>query len=168
VYLPNVGLMLALSWATFRLPYPYPYIAIAMIGTFYLTKLLYIIPMYRSQHHYVEHSITDFPDQWALYLWRGLMAQKNGQKFSAMSAYLLGLRHRPNDYKLNYNLAGILKELGFPVESKKYYIIAGECLKDEYVDDKETVEAIDKARVELEAQIDKESGKNRIVLPGRQ
>jgi hypothetical protein len=158
LYLPNVGLMLSLSWVLFLTPYPYE-IASFIIGA-YLVKLLQIIPSYKTQKDYVEYSIINFPDQHALYNWRGLIARTKGHVFSALSAWTMGLRFRDDDYKLNFNVANILMGLGFLKEADKYLLKAGECIKNEG-GNKEMQDALEQTQELLRNRI---AGK-KIILP---
>ena len=86
MFLPNAGLMFAASWVFFKTPYPY--ILATALGTFYLTKLWYFMPAYKSQADLVEMSIRDHPDQFALWNWKGILAREKNHLFTKEKKFL--------------------------------------------------------------------------------
>ena len=164
MYLPNCGLMAAIAWLFFQTPYPYVFAG--ALGAFYFTKLMYFMPAFKNQKDYVEHSLQDFPDQFALWNWKGILSREKNHLFSAMAAWAMGLRYREIDFRLNFNLAQLMASLGYLKEADKYYLKAGEGLIAEE-QKKQAVEMLEKARTLLKKKIAAAEGqkRGRIIAP---
>lgn len=161
LYLPNVGLMYALAWVMFQTGYAYTIAAIFL--TAYLSKLIYFMPAYKNMQSYVDYSLQDFPDQFALHNWQGVLHRDKNRLFSSMAAWALGLRYRDYDFRLNFNMAHCLGAMGFYKESLKYYEKAGEGLAEEDAKEEHRKILAD-ARAIIEGRLRKaEGGDPRII-----
>ncbi len=164
LYLSNAGLMYGLAWLCFQTPYTY--IIIAVFGTFYLAKLLYFMPMYKNMENYIEYSINEFPHHFALWNWKGILARDKNYLFSAMAGWAMGLRYRPTDFRLNFNLGKLMGGMGYLAEANKYFLAAGDGLIAEEGGEEAKKELV-KARAIIQKRIEMhEAGKSRIIRPG--
>jgi tetratricopeptide (TPR) repeat protein len=121
------------------------------------------MPAYRNMASYVDYSLHDFPDQFALHNWKGTLSREKNHLFSSMAAWAVGLRYRDYDFRLNFNMANVLGQLGFLKESLKYYEKAGEGLMEEEAKE-EHKKILAHAREKIEERIrGVESGKSRII-----
>lgn len=137
-YLAQVGLMLALAYVSTILPADWVFLGIKygdwlFVGLliFYITKISYYLPAFKSMEDYVEMNLVEFPDNYACWNWVGILESGKKRKFSAIRAWAKGLHYRPNDYRLNFNLGQLLRVMGYFDEAEKYLYAAGLALQDE-------------------------------------
>ena len=116
LYLPNVGLMYALSSLILSLPQPYPYILLTAYITFYAVRLFYHLPAYKDDVTFFHSNTDNFPTLYNTYNSYGAAMALRGQFGAAIDTWINGLQYRPEDFKLNSNIGSILMKLGnFPV-----------------------------------------------------
>lgn len=145
-YLPNIGLMYALSWLLFQLPdHDRTLILSCLILGGYMLKHWQFLPAYRNMQSYIEYSLVEFPDCHALWSWRGTLEWDKGRIFSAMTYFTIGLRFLPTSFRLNHNLAKCFQVFKLQEEHDKYMDAASRGLTPELVT-KATQEMIDEER----------------------
>ena len=118
MYLPNIGFMLALSWGILRLPYG-TYIAVVFF-TYYLTRLILIIPTYRNLEEFYRHIGFFAPDHFRVNAHVAKMNLKQFKVFHAIAECSKGLHYHPNDCMLNLIMAQALLALAMWEPAKKY------------------------------------------------
>jgi len=102
VHTANIGLMYALAYVIS----PHP-IAIAVVMTFYLTRLWFIMPMYKNEYWHTEYSKTESPR--CAYIWVSKGLKKNAMKDYVGAFYdFMEARHiTPWEFKANFNAANM-------------------------------------------------------------
>jgi len=115
-YLANIGLMYMLAQVLFKIPYGM-YIAV-MVYTFYVTKLWFFLPAYKTNYAYFRSNKQEFNDVAIAYNQEGLEAIRFGQPNSALDIFMQGLFYRPYDFRLNYNSANLMIGMGKFGEAK--------------------------------------------------
>jgi len=89
---------------------------------FYLTRLFYTVESYKTQLDYINFNLQNFPNAFAAWTWLGIEKRIYMKlPYGAMEAWSKGLSIRPNDFRLNWNMADVLAHLGFLDESIKYW-----------------------------------------------
>ncbi len=161
-YLPSIGLMYALAWVTLQIYSPLFWI----FFTFYAVKLTYYLPGYKNMDHFIEYNLIEQPDNFAAWNWKGILEREKGRMFSALYAWSLGLRHKPNDFRLNINVAFALKQLGNYIEAEKYLDAAKKGMPENIYD--EHMETIKKEEVDLLMRAGMQRAKEgRIITPAQ-
>jgi tetratricopeptide (TPR) repeat protein len=135
-YLPSIGLLYALVWSIFQIPEATTkYSLLWGLAVFYVTKLSYYLMAYKSMENYVEYNLMEMPDQFAAWNWKGILEREKGRLFSSVYAFALGLRHKPNDFRLNMNMAYAMKFLGLYDQAEHYLKAAKEGMPPEMLAD---------------------------------
>ena len=119
VYLSNIGLMIMLAKALMTIPYGM-YLAVA-IWTFYVTKLWFFLPSYKTNYAYFRSNKQEFEDVAIAYNQEGLEAIRFGQPSTALDIFMQGLFYRPYDFRLNYNSANLMIGMG-KFEQAKFFL----------------------------------------------
>jgi len=96
-------------------------ILITAFITYYFTRLFFLIPAYKDQMAFIENNISNFPDMFAGWTWLGIEKKQAGMNYAALEAWYKGLKLRPQDFRLNWNVASTLAELGFLSEAVGFY-----------------------------------------------
>lgn len=112
-YMANVGLMLFI--AQFLAGTPLAYIAV----TAYAARLWYFMPAYKNQESFWKTNIDHFPNVAMAYNQYGLSLHKSGKMGTEYDSFMQGLKYREHDFRLNYNMSGLL------AASKRFDIIKG-------------------------------------------
>ena len=107
VYLANVGLMFALA----NVLVLFPSLAVGFV-VFYATLLWKFMPCYKDNTSYFKHNIDMFPNVAMAWNQLGLEYMNSQQVGSAVDIWRMGLIRRPNDFRLNYNLACTMNNVG--------------------------------------------------------
>jgi len=81
--------------------------------TFYDLKLWLYTPAYKNREAYCDHNIYEFPNSYNSYNWKGLMMKDKNRRYEAIDRWFDGLTIRPNDFRLLFNTAQLLGELGY-------------------------------------------------------
>lgn len=115
VYLPNIGLMLALA----SLISTYPVI-IAIFLTLYITRLAVLYNLYKDDYWLVETST--YEDQTAWYAWhmRGFKRWDNQSYREALTMWVMAKLLDPKEFKVLMNIAIVLKLLKKHDEAEAY------------------------------------------------
>jgi len=106
LYMANVGLMFILAKTLLLLPFG-SYFAVALV-VYYATKLWNYLPTYKNNLEFFKSNAENFPDIAVPFNQYGLEQIRFGQAGGALDSFLLGLRRRPYDFRLNYNTANLL------------------------------------------------------------
>lgn len=114
-YLPNIGLMYALSYAL----RDYPYVLVAVF-VYYLTKLYNYMPAYKNINEFYRYALNEFPDQFRA---RAHVVQRNLQEnriFFCLRDCGIGLKLNPSDNTLNLLMCQSLMSLGAWGKAEEY------------------------------------------------
>ena len=118
MYLPLIGLMYALANIISHTPLAY------VVLTAYILRLYYFMPAYKDMTTYWESNVKEFPDVAMGYNQYGLALVQSGKTGAAIDTWLEGVKLRPNDFRINYNIANVMLAIGQLDESLKYAEIA--------------------------------------------
>jgi tetratricopeptide (TPR) repeat protein len=122
IYLANVGLMLMLAKVLTMIPFG-SYLAVALL-VYYVTRLWQFLPAYKTNKDYFKSNAENFPDIAIPFNQWGLELIRFGQPGSALDGFLMGLQRRPNDFRINYNIANLLIAMGRLQESVPFVNMA--------------------------------------------
>jgi len=106
IYLANVGLMLMLAKVLLMIPFG-SYFAVALL-VYYATRLWGFLPTYKNNKEYFKSNSENFPEIAVPYNQYGLELIRFGKAETALDVFLEGLQYRPNDFRINYNIANLL------------------------------------------------------------
>ena len=113
-----------------------------ILGTFFLTfyglKLWLYTPAYKNRMAYCQHNIHDFPQSYNSYNWLGLMMKDDGRRYEALGCWFDGLKIRPDDFRLLFNTAQLLGELGYLDRSFMFFEKVKKSLIPDMMEDKLT------------------------------
>jgi tetratricopeptide (TPR) repeat protein len=146
-YLANVGLMYCLANVLMAFPSPYCYILSTIFIVYYATKLWDYMPAYRNNFYYMKANIDNFPDHPLAHNQYGLELAGLQRIGSAIEIWQEGLKLRPHDFRLNYNLANVLATIGDVNNAMKFLPVARESLDkdqsnyDTWVKNMDTIQA---------------------------
>jgi hypothetical protein len=118
-YLPNIGLMYAVSFCCLQVPLLGDY-ALVAIFTYYLTKLWFYMPAYRGLEEFYRYALYEFPDHFRA---RAHCIQRYLQEhriFWALYHAGIGLKHTPKDCTLNLLMCQSLMAIGAWAKAKEY------------------------------------------------
>lgn len=101
-YLANVGLMVFLATLIYNTPLMYVFL------TFYATKLWLFTPAYKNNVSFWYENMKSFPTVAMAYNQLGLALQQHGKFGTVFDVFNDGIKQRPKDFRLNYNMAGLL------------------------------------------------------------
>jgi hypothetical protein len=104
MYLPNVGLMIFLSYHLM----PYPTIRAVLLAV-YATKLWFHMDAYQDDYYLVEFSRLHSPDAWFGWHVAGMKRWDTGSHKEAIILWTMARMISPNEYKLNFNLATAMR-----------------------------------------------------------
>ena len=131
LYLANVGLMWALINVLALLPFSC--ILITAFLVYYATRLINFMPCFKNNGDYFHSNIENFPgaalafNEFGLY---NLFKKRIGTAYDYM---MDGLKVRPEDFKLNFNVAGIHMEFSNYNDTLRHLEIAErDLLKNSY------------------------------------
>lgn len=119
VYLPNIGLMIALA----SLIYTYP-IVISVFLTIYIVRLQVVFNLYKDDYWLVETSCIE--DQMSWYVWhmRGFKRWDNQSYREALTMWVMAKLLDPKEFKILMNIAIVLKLLKKHEEAEHYLKLA--------------------------------------------
>lgn len=144
-YLPNVGVMVALS----AIIYQYP-VAITAFFIMYLTKLWSSMYMYADDYYLVERSVCEDSQAWYAWHVRALKRWSASSYREASILWVMAYMINPKEFKLLFNLAMVLKLLGNHKESRHYIELArANIIKGQEKEVKPLFKAYDKGQVTL-------------------
>ncbi len=119
LYLPNIGVMVALA----SLIYTYP-ILVAVFMTMYITKLPIVMRMYQDDYWVVESAVYEDPGAWYAWHVRGLKRWDNQSYREALTMWVMAKLLDPKEFKVLFNIAIVLKLLRKDAESEAYLQLA--------------------------------------------
>ena len=119
MYLPNVGLMVALA----SLINGHPAIT-AMFITAYATKLWFYMDAYTDDYYLVEYARLHSPDAWFPWHVAGMKRWDTQSYKEAVILWTMARMISPREYKVNFNLATALKMSNHPEEADRFMAIA--------------------------------------------
>jgi hypothetical protein len=102
IYLSNIGLMYALANLIIGTPLMWVFL------TAYTIRLFYFIPAYKDMVSFWKSNTDNFPSAILGYNQLGLAYFDFGNKGSALDCWIRGVQERPDDFRVNYNIANIL------------------------------------------------------------
>lgn len=89
--------------------------------TFYVTRLFYFLPAYKNQKSFIYSNLENFPDCYAVWTWLGIELKKEGNAIGALQAWQEGLRIRPQDFRLNFNIGSLLAGIHYYDDAIKFF-----------------------------------------------
>jgi hypothetical protein len=101
-YMANVGMMVFLAQMIHNTPFAYPILAA------YAMRLWLFVPAYKDDATFWEENIKNFPTVAMAYNQYGLALQKHAKFGTVFDAFVEGIKYRKNDFRLNYNISGLL------------------------------------------------------------
>jgi hypothetical protein len=119
-YMANIGLMLFVA----SMIVAYPVLVGILIG-WYGIRLWTFMPAYKDCLHFWQSNVDNFPEGTLGYNQLGIEKSEQGKTGSAFDIWQAGLNLRPNDFRLNYNIANMLSNVG-RFEGIKEYIVKAE------------------------------------------
>lgn len=122
LYVPNVGLMLAMAGLTTVIPHGL-YICLTYM-VFYGTRTWFWMPSYKNIFFMVEYNIMEQWDNVRARMTRARFKYRQGEILGAFFEYQIALTAVPYDYKLNFNTSVIAMLLNQPKEAQKRLNIA--------------------------------------------
>lgn len=110
VYLPCVGLMLAVSNL-----FTGQYILITALLVYYSTRLWFALGAYKDNRSYVEYCVYDINHPTSYYAWliKGEFEREHGRLFKALESWSEAYKLKPRDSRVNFQLAHGLASIGF-------------------------------------------------------
>ena len=102
IYLSNIGLMYSLSQLIIFTPLMWIFL------TFYAVRLFYFLPCYKNRITFWKSNNDNFPSVAMAYNQLGIEQAQFGNTGSALDSFICGVQKRPDDFRLNYNVANIL------------------------------------------------------------
>lgn len=108
-YLANVGLMYCLAVLL-------PPLGSLLLLEYYIIRNVFALGAYKNDQLWLDYNTYDinFPKQYFVWTLKGSNAdQKEHRPFKALEMLAEGLKHRPNDERINFYLANLLLSLGF-------------------------------------------------------
>lgn len=131
VYLPNVGLMLAMSFLCLKLPPPISYYFLSLILAYFITRLWYYRESYINDYWQVEYNIIEQKDSHYAWFSRGIKKFFHGDFPGALMDFAEARNQEKNDFKQNINMAVMFLALGDFPHCEEHLKYAEETLYDE-------------------------------------
>lgn len=123
VYLPNVGLMVALAFFL----YPYPVLFWSWV-TMYATKMWFWMDAYTDDYYLVESSCINSPDAWFVWHIRGMKRWDVGSHQEAVLMWAMARIISPNEFKLLFNLSTALRMAKHVKEADEFIKNSEKCI----------------------------------------
>ncbi len=101
-YTANIGTMLFLA----SIIHTYP-LAIAVVFTYYLTRLFHIMPMYENEYWHTHYSVAGSPKCNYIWVARGQKKFRVQNYLGAFLDYMEGKNCTPWEFKANFNAANM-------------------------------------------------------------
>ena len=133
IYLPAVGIMLAISYAC-SLIHPFAWL---IPFTAYAVRFIYIAPSYISEFWNTHYNLIEQKDFWYIWLVRGVKRFKLNDDIGAYNDFAEAYRLCQHSFKVNFNLANMsilfknLDQAQKHLDIAKKNIFDGEGLKEE-------------------------------------
>lgn len=103
----------------------------SIVFVFYFVILWLYLPAYKNRMNFAKYNLHNYPDSYTCYNWIGLMYKDNKRRYEALGYFFDGLSIRPHDFRLLFNTASILGELGRLGDAHAFY----EKVKKSYIPD---------------------------------
>jgi len=91
---------------------------------YYLFKLIDFLPAYKDIDTFVNYHLHSYPESPICYLWKGDRERRQGRLWTALDYWRMGLILRKEDFRLNFNCASILNDLGKYSMAKSFIDVA--------------------------------------------
>ena len=98
---------------------------------FYAVRLWLYLPAYKDRMNFGKYNLYSYPDSFTCHNWIGLMYKDIGRRYEALGYFFDGLSIRPHDFRLLFNTAALLGELGRLKDSYEFF----EKVKKSYIPD---------------------------------
>jgi len=95
-----------------------------VIFLYYLYKLIAYLPAYKNIDTYVDFHLHNYPESPICYLWKGDRERRAGRLWTALDYWRRGLMLRKEDFRLNFNCASVLNDLGHYSTAKAFIEVA--------------------------------------------
>jgi hypothetical protein len=119
LFAPLIGLMLALSYLIANYP-----LVVAVILAIYITKFTCVMHMYSDDYFVLEHSVIEDPKAWFAWHMRAMKRWEAQSYREALINWVMAKLISPNEFKLLYNIAVVLRLLKKDNEAKEYFALA--------------------------------------------
>lgn len=130
LYLPCVGIMLALSTICFTLPYHYCSIMVCAILTYYATRLWYYREAYTNDYWMVEYNLIEQKNSHYAWVSRGIKKFYVCDFDGALRDFGEARIHTSHDFKQNMNMASMFLVLGDVSHAEEFLKYADETVYD--------------------------------------
>jgi len=168
--LPLIGAMYALINAIYLIPDPIIrtiLLTVFIVG--FAVRLNIHIPSYRNIHYQIDHNLVNFPDNYAIWTWKGQEEKNRGAFFTAIEAWFQGYKLRKFDFRLNNNIAVLLTQVGQLDTAMEFLKVAEQSIpKDQMAAGMEYIRGArnDILEMKRKMELDARQNKSRIILPG--
>jgi tetratricopeptide (TPR) repeat protein len=176
--LPLIGAMYALvniiylipdeahfiTWGVFLKP-----ILLTAFVVGFAVRLHLHITSYRNIHYQIDHNLANFPDNYAIWTWKGQEEKNRGAFFTAIEAWFQGWKLRKTDFRLNNNIAVLLTQVGQIDQAMDFLKLAEENIpKDQMEAGLAYIRGARNDILEMKRKMDLEARKNKsqIIIPG--
>lgn len=119
MYLPNCGLMVALSYFIHTNPF-----IVGIFLSMYATKMWFYMEAYFNDNQIVEYACINSPKSWYAWHIRGLKRWENKSYQEAIIMWTMARMLSPKEFKVNLNIATALKLHKADKESEQFFQIA--------------------------------------------
>lgn len=123
--LAGVGLMVILAKYVNLLPAPYMHIVYTFLFTFYILRYLPLFWAYQNIDNFHKYHINIQPDAIESRSLQAVRYLRMNDAFSAFAVLKVGLRYRPNDFKLLITMSQTFFALNLPEKGLQVLDIAG-------------------------------------------
>ena len=88
---------------------------------FYAVRLWLYLPAYKDRMNFGKYNLYNYPDSYTCHNWIGLMYKDIGRRYEALGYFFDGLSIRPHDFRLLFNTASLLGELGRLKDAHEFF-----------------------------------------------
>lgn len=132
LYLPIAGLMFFVASMILGIPDPVlRVVAFAVVFVAYGVRLLLHLWSFEDLYFQVDHNLLNFPDNYAVWTWKGQVERLRGSYFTALEAWFRGWKLRKTDFRLCNNIAILLANIGQFDEAEGFLKLAGQNLPED-------------------------------------
>jgi len=100
--------------------------------TFYITRLMYVMKMYKDDYWILEYAVLEDPASWYCWHMRAMKRYEAQSVHEALCMWVMAHMISPQEFKLIFNIASVLNTIGRNKEARAYlaeaekYVIKGQ------------------------------------------
>lgn len=117
LYLSNIGLMFFLAQVLGKINSEFLMVALL---TYYATRLWYFMPAYKNYIEFFKSNVENFPKVAMAYNQYGLGLVQYGNGGSGLDVWIRGVQERPQDFRLNFNIANLFMNIQQPANAVQF------------------------------------------------